>query len=86
MEKDDIEEGDMPNKEILMIITSRSLLWELYVDGVANQKGLGIRIMLVSLECITIKKSLRLSFPSINNEAKYEALRASLNAVKKLRG
>jgi len=86
MEKDDTEEGDMPNKEILMIITSRSLLWELYVDGVANQKGLGIRIMLVSLECITIEKSLRLSFPSTNNEAKYEALRASLNAVKKLRG
>ena len=74
MEKDGIMEGGMPNKQILFISTSRPQLWELYVDRAANQKGSRIRIALVSPECITMEKSLRLRFPAMNNEAKYEAL------------
>ena len=74
MEKDGIMEGGMPDKQILFISTSRPQLWELYVDKAANQKGLAIGIVLVSPECITIEKSLKLSFPAMNNEAKYEAL------------
>jgi len=86
MEKDGTEEGGMPDKEILVITTSHSLLWELYVNKAANQKGSAIEIVLVSPECITIEKSLKLSFPAMNNEAEYEALWAGLNAVKKLGG
>ena len=48
--------------------------WELYVDGVANQRGSGVRLVLVSPERITIEKSLTLNFSATNNEAEYEAL------------
>ena len=47
--------------------------WELYVDGVANQRGSGVGLILVSPEKITIEKSLRLNFSITNNEAEYEA-------------
>lgn len=60
--------------------------WELYVNGVANKKGSGIRIVIVSPERITIKKSLRLDFLATNNEAEYEALMAGLSGVKRLGG
>ena len=60
-------------------------IWKLYVDGAANQKGSGIGIVLVSLEKITIEKSLRLDFSSTNNEAEYEALLTGIIMVKKLK-
>ena len=50
------------------------LPWELYVDGAANQRGSGVGLVLVSLERITIEKSLRLKFSTINNEAEYGTL------------
>ena len=50
------------------------LSWELYIDGVANQKGLGVKIVIISPKSITIEKSLRLTFSATNNEAEYEAL------------
>ena len=40
--------------------------WELYVDGVANQRGSGVRLVLVSPERITIEKFLRLNFSATN--------------------
>ena len=61
-------------------------IWKLYVDGVANQKGSGIGIVLVSSEKITIEKSLRLGYLATNNEAKYEALLTGITMVKKLGG
>ena len=36
--------------------------WELYVNGVTNQRGSGVGLVLVSPEKITIEKSLRLNF------------------------
>ena len=39
------------------------------MDEVANQRGSGVSLVLVSPEKITIEKSLRLGFPAINNEA-----------------
>ena len=38
------------------------LPWELYVDGVANQRGSEVGLVLVSPERITIEKALRLNF------------------------
>ena len=58
--------------------------WKLYVEGAANQKGSSVGIVLISPEKITIEKSLRLGFPTMNNEAKYEALLAGMIMVKKL--
>ena len=49
-------------------------LWEVYVDGALNQKGLGIELVLISPEKVIIEKSLRLDFPATNNEAEYEVL------------
>lgn len=56
------------------------------MDKVANQKGSGARIVLVSPEKVTIEKYLRLGFPTTNNKAKYEALLAGKIMVKKLGG
>ena len=42
---------------------------KVYVDGITNQKGSGVGIVLISSEKITIEKSLRLGFSATNNEA-----------------
>ena len=60
--------------------------WELYVDGAANQRGSGVRLVLVSPERITIEKSLRLNFSATNNEAEYEALLMGMMMVQKMGG
>ena len=60
--------------------------WELYVDGVANQQGSGVGLVLVSHDRITIEKSLRLNFSVPNNEAEYEALRMGMMMVQKMGG
>ena len=58
-------------------------LWELYVDGAANQRGLGVGLVLVSPEKITIEKSLKLNFSATNNEAEYEVLLRGMVMVQK---
>ena len=59
-------------------------LWELYVDGAANQRGLGVGLVLLSPEKITIEKSLRLNFSATNNEAEYEVLLRGMVMVQKM--
>ena len=56
------------------------------MDGVANQRGLGVGLVLVSPEKITIEKSLRLNFSTTNNEAEYEALLKEMVMVQKMGG
>ena len=56
------------------------------MDGVANQRGSGIGLVLISLEGIAIEKSLRLGFSTTNNEAEYEALLQGRMIVQKLGG
>ena len=69
------------------VISVRCLMpWELYIDGVANQRGSGVGLVLVSPEKITIEKSLRLSFSTTNNEAKYKALLMGMMMVQKMGG
>ena len=43
-------------------------------------------IVLISLERITMEKSLRLRFPATNNKAEYEALLVGMAMVSKLGG
>lgn len=59
---------------------------KLYVEKVANQKGFGVGIVIVSLDRITIEKSLRLGFLATNNKAEYEALLTRVAMIKKLGG
>lgn len=85
-EQVDPEETEVPKSRIMINTISPRQPWELFVDGVANQKGSGTGIVIISLERITLEKSLRLGFSVTTNETEYEALQARLNAVKKLGG
>ena len=60
--------------------------WKLYVDGVANQRGSGVGLVVVSPEKITIEKSLRLGFSATNNEAKYKTLLVGMAMDRKMGG
>ena len=60
--------------------------WHLFVDGVTNQRGLGIGIVIISPDGIILEKSLRLGFSPINSRAEYEAPQVELAAVQKPRG
>ena len=68
------ENHNIGERSISVVSVQCPTPWKLYMDGVANQRGSGVGLVLVSLEKITIEKSLRLSFSATNNEAEYEAL------------
>ena len=55
------------------------------MDGVANQKGSGVGLVLISSEKL-VKKSLRLSFLATNNEAEYEVLLEWMSMIHKMGG
>ena len=61
----------MDGKSVGVIFTPGSPCWKVYVDGVANQKGSGVGLVLISPEKTIIEKSLRLGFLATNNEAEY---------------
>ena len=56
------------------------------MDGVVNQRGAGVGLVLVSPKKINIEKSLRLGFSTTNNEAEYEALLMGMAMVHKMGG
>ena len=80
------EKEDMDEKSVGTISAREILRWEVYMDGVANQRGSGIGLVLISPEGITIEKSLRLGSSATNNEAEYEALLQGMMAVQRLSG
>ena len=54
------------------------------MDGASNQKGSGVRLVLMSPKKVVIKKSLRLDFLATNNEAKYETLLEGMTMVQRM--
>ena len=58
----------------------------MYVDGVANQKGSGVGLVLTSPEKTIIEKSLKLGFLAMNNKVEYKALLQGMAMVQKMRG
>ena len=56
------------------------------MDGVANQKGSGVGLVLISPKKLIVEKSLRLGFSAMNNEAEYEALLEEMSMVQKMGG
>ena len=74
----------MGEKSVGAISRQESTCWRVYVDGAVNQRGSGMRLVLISPERITIEKSLRLDFLATNNEAEYEALLEGMSMVQKL--
>ena len=55
--------------------------WKVYVDGVVNQKGFGVGLVLILPKRLVVEKLLRLGFSATNNEAKYEALLEGMSMV-----
>ena len=76
----------MGEKSVGAISLQGPTCWKIYVDGAANQKGFGVRLVLISPESITTEKSLRMDFSTTNNEAEYEALLEGMSMVQKLGG
>ena len=88
--KPEIEElpsvGNMDEKLVGTISQYRLPTWEVYVDGVSNQKGSGVGLVLMSPDKVVIKKSLRLDFSATNNEVEYEALFEGMAMVQRMGG
>ena len=82
--KKKVETQYMDGKSIDTITLQEPLFWKVYVDGVANQRGSGVGLVLVSPEKITIEKSLRLGFSATNNEVEYEALSIGMAMVQRM--
>ena len=76
----------MDGKSVVAISLQEHLFWKVYVDGAANQRSSGVGLVLVSLEQITIEKSLRLGFSATNNEAEYKTLLKGMSVVQRMGG
>ena len=71
----------MEGKPVGMASAPKPPCWKVYVDGMANQRGSGVGLVLITLEKAIIGKSLRLGFSATNNEAEYEALMQGMAMV-----
>ena len=76
----------MDGKSVGTISLQKPLLWKVYIDGASNQRGSGVRLVLISPEKITIEKSLRLGFSVTNNKTEYEALLVGMPMVQRMGG
>ena len=76
-----VEKQNMDEKLVRAISLHKPLSWKVYVDGVANHRGSGVELVLISPERITIEKSLRLGFLAKNNEAECVALLVGMAMV-----
>ena len=77
----EVKQHGMDEKSVGLISTQDPSSWRVYMDGVANQRGSGVGLVLVSPEKITIEKSLRLGFSATNNEAEYKVLLMGMTMV-----
>ena len=82
----EIQAQHMDGKSVGSITPQEPLHWKLYIDGAANQRGSGMGLVLISLEKLTIEKSLRLGFSATNNEAEDEALLEGMSMVQRMGG
>ena len=73
-------------KSIGIISLQEPLLWKVYVNGAANQRGSEVGLVLISPKQITIEKSLRLGFSATNNEAEYEVLLEGMSMIQRMGG
>ena len=56
----------------------------MYFNGVVNQYGNGIKVLLITLEGSHIPLAVKLNFEATNNMAKYEACIARMEALQEL--
>ena len=81
-----VEKQEFGGEQVSIVSFHGHPSWKLYIDGVANHKGFGVGLFLISPKKITIEKSLRLGFSVMNNETKYEALLVGMTMVQKMGG
>ena len=62
-------ERSMDRKPFQAISMPGPPCWKVYIDGVTNQRGSGVGLVLESPEKTIMEKSLRLGFSATNNEA-----------------
>ena len=79
-----VGERNMDEKPVRAIFMPGPPRWKVFVNGVANQIGSGVGLILMSPENTIIEKSLRLGFSATNNEAEYEALLQGVAMVQKM--
>ena len=84
--EEEVERQNMDEKLVDMVSLQEPLSWRVYIDGVTNQRGSRVGLVVISPEKIIIEKSLRLGFSTTNNEAEYEALLVGLTMVQKMGG
>ncbi|GKB73558.1 reverse transcriptase domain-containing protein [Tanacetum coccineum] len=58
--------------------------WTLFTDGASSPKGSGASLVLIGPSGVEYTYALRLTFPSTNNEAEYEALLAGLRIARQM--
>ena len=63
-----------PLKEIRQAKENDAPWWTLYIDGAANNKGVGAEIVLISPEGHKLSSAILFSFRATNNDVEYEAL------------
>ena len=76
----------MNGKLVGLVSLQEPLPWRVYVDGVANHRGSGVGLVLISLKRIIFEKFLRLGFLDTNNEVEYETLLVGMTMVQKMGG
>ncbi|KAI8537836.1 hypothetical protein RHMOL_Rhmol09G0055000 [Rhododendron molle] len=66
------------DEEVLTVVDD---VWTLYFDGVANQKGYGIGVLLITPDGSHIPLAFKLNFDVTNNQAEYEACIVGMEAA-----
>ena len=77
--------NDEVDDKIKQAITPKSdlmLIWVLHIDGASNVQDSGTDLILTNFEGVITEYSLQFKFKTSNNQAKYEALLASLKIAK----
>ena len=69
---------DFPNENILDI---ELRAWKMYFDGVVNQYGNGIGVLLITPDGSHVPLASKLNFEATNNMAKYEACIDEMEAL-----
>ena len=75
---------NIDGKSVGTISLQEPPIWNVYVNGAANQRGSGVGLVLISPEKLTIEKSQRLEFSIMNNEAEYKDLLEGISMVQKM--